>query len=504
MRPLPGAHAAVVCVVGALSIGWAPLPNPAPRSDTGVEEGGPAIPATPGPPALPAVPEDPSAQEGFDELGDPLHATPDSVQAEPGDVEDAVPDDELDANPPPAPSPLLISGYVDVGYANAQGNGTSFRPGDTRAPADYGVDTFAPAVNSRGEVASTDSRGVFTNGFLPRSAGIGGTPSFLLNTADFDFRYTAPEWPVMVFTRVQLFPSFEPSGGSPSEYGGLSFEQLVTRVFLEQAFGRVTPLKGAELTISIGKFDSVFGIEYLDNQANFRVGITPSLMARYTTGQSVGAKVFYRYQFPEISAAATVNGAATNSGTFVESLQAPDRSLTGAPVWSGRLGFEMNLAKVSVKLGASGVRGPRNDQFDRSAEQALWGIDARIILPPVTLSGEFVNVSEGESSIPGKLTGLGMFPVASGFYARGFWIQASDELPLPNSPFRLTFYGRYERRHAAFRAFIPVTVDRITFGLNVGIWDSLQVKGEMLINRELEGAPQVDNNVYTSSVVWTW
>jgi hypothetical protein len=399
--------------------------------------------------------------------------------------------DDADSTAMPVGSPLVVTGYVDVGYAKAQGNGTSFRPGDMRVPADYGVDPFAPAVNSRGDVASTDSGGLFTNGFLPRSAGIGGTRSFLLNTANFDFRYTAPEMPLMVFTRVQLLPRLETTGAS-------------TRVFMEQAFGRLTPLKGAELTISVGKFDSVFGIEYLDNQANFRVGITPSLIARYTTGQSVGGKIFYRHQIPAIFAAITLNGAATNSGTFVESLQGSDRSLTGTPVLSGRLGLEVNLAAVSVKLGASGVSGPRNDQTDFSAKQVLWGFDGRIIVPTFTVSGEFVRVSEGEGNVVGKLTGLGMFPAASAFEARGYWVQAAEELPLPLSPVRLTFYGRYDHRHAAFRAYIPVTVDRITGGLNIGLGDSVQIKGEVLVNREIEGAPQVNNNVYTSSVVWTW
>src|SRR6202012_876801 len=76
--------------------------------------------------------------------------------------------------PGSAQSPLQLLGYVDLGWAKAQGNGTSFAPGDTRIPADYGVDTFAPAVNSRGDVASTNSHGLFTNGFLPHSLGIGG------------------------------------------------------------------------------------------------------------------------------------------------------------------------------------------------------------------------------------------------------------------------------------------------------------------------------------------
>ena len=43
-----------------------------------------------------------------------------------------------------APSPLSINGYVDVGFAKAQGDGTSFAPGDTRVPLDYGVDSSRP------------------------------------------------------------------------------------------------------------------------------------------------------------------------------------------------------------------------------------------------------------------------------------------------------------------------------------------------------------------------
>ena len=94
----------------------------------------------------------------------------------------------------------MITGYVDVGFAKAQGNGTSFpasyATAPPRGPADYYVDTFAPAVNSRGEAASVAAPpGTTIAGFLPRSAGIGGKPSFLINTADVDLRYTAPELP---------------------------------------------------------------------------------------------------------------------------------------------------------------------------------------------------------------------------------------------------------------------------------------------------------------------
>jgi hypothetical protein len=79
-------------------------------------------------------------------------------------------------------------------------------------------------------------------------------------------------------------------------------------------------------------------------------------------------------------------------------------------------------------------------------------------------------------------------------------------LPLSIDPVRITLYARFEQRHAQFQDFVgsTLTVDRTTVGLNVGIGESLQVKAEVLANREIEGAPNVANNVFTSSAVWTW
>ena len=239
---------------------------------------------------------------------------------------------------PGAASPIVVGGYVDVGFARAQGDGTSFAPGDTRLPADYGVDTFATAVNARGDVASTDSHGLFVNGFLPHSVGIGGRASFLVNTVAADLKYAPPSAPLMIFTRVLALPRFSDAGDA-------------TRVVVEQAFGRLIPFDSLEAALAVGKFDSVFGIEYLDNEANIRTGITPSLIARYTTGQSVGAKVFFRQQIAPLWSALSINAAATNQGTFVDVLQTPDVSLTGVPVVSARLGYELNLRRVQVKLG---------------------------------------------------------------------------------------------------------------------------------------------------------
>jgi hypothetical protein len=397
-----------------------------------------------------------------------------------------------DGYTPPADSqpPLHVNGYVDLGWAKAQGNGTSFAPGDTRFPADYGVDTFAPAVNSRGDVASTDSGGRFTNGFLPRSVGIGGHPSFLINTVDVNLRYQPSTAPVMVFTRFQLLPRFSSAGEN-------------TRVLVEQAFARVIPFASQELALTVGKSDSVFGIEYLENEANLRTGVTPSLIARYTTGQSLGAKAFYRIQIAPLWTAVSANLAASNGGTLVETLQPQSASQTGTPAFSGRLGLEVNLPSLEVKLGVSALDGPRNDQSQPGVRQKALGGDARVVFGPVELRGEWIILRQDEGA-GDKVNGLGTQTVVSRFDVKGGYGQLALGFDFSGAVRRVAVYGRYDRRHARFEGFTPITVDRITTGARVDLWESLAVKGEYLINRELAGAPNVANDVVTSSLVYTW
>ena len=387
---------------------------------------------------------------------------------------------------------LRLTGYVDVGFAKASGDGTSFPANDIRVPAEYGVDPFATAVNSRGDVASTDSKGRFTNGFLPKSVGIGGRPSFLLNTASIDLRYTPRQLPVFLFVRLQAMPRFGTGGDA-------------TQVDLQQAFARLTPFASQEFTASLGRFDSVFGIEYLENEANFRVGVTPSLLARYTTGHSLGVKGFYRVQLPALGSALSLNVAATNNGTRTESLVGPDASQTGVPVGSGRLGYELNLKDVQVKAGASGLAGPRNDQGSASALQSAFGVDLRISFAGVSVAGEFVRLVDERGPVAGKLTGLGPAELASGFDVRGGWGRLAWTLPFHTDTLTaLTVYGRYDRRQARFEGFTQVVTDRFTAGVRADLTELMALKIEALWDRELAGAPTVDNDVITSSAVFTW
>lgn len=389
---------------------------------------------------------------------------------------------------------LRFTGYFDVGFAKVFGaDGTSFDPKDQRVPLDYGSDPFAAAVNSRGDVASTDSSGRFTNGFLPRSVNIGNKPSFLLNTASADVRFQPRGIPLFLFARMQLMPRFLGTGGDG------------TRVELQQAFGRLSPFKNHEFALFLGRFDSVFGIEYLENEANLRPGITPSLIARYTTGQGLGAKAFYRFQLPAIWSAVSFNLAATNNGTRIEALVPVDASLTGFFAGSGRLGYELNLQHLQVKAGVSGLYGARNDQHDPAARQWAVAGDLRVTAYGVSLAGEFLQLHDDYGPGPGKNTGVAATELASVFTVWGGWGRLSWTLPWKGDVVTgVTLYGRYDRRSGQFSGFPWINTDRLTVGARVDLFDVLALKVEGLFNREISGAPNVDNDVFTSSAVFTW
>jgi len=392
-------------------------------------------------------------------------------------------------NVDPEPA-FTINGFVDLGYVDAQGNGTSFAPGDTRVPADYGVDAFAPSVNSFGDAASTRTDD-FTNGFLPTSAGVGGRPSFLINGLSTDLRYTSASKKLIVFSRVAVLPRFG--------------DEQNTRLWLRQAFARVIPFDAHELALFVGKFDSVYGIEYLDNPSNIRTGVTQSLFARYTTGESIGAKLFYRTQIAPLWSALSINASATNSGSMSEALMPAEVSLTGRPVFAGRLGYELNLPRVQVKLGANAVRGPRNDQHDPDVEQRIQGVDARLYFAGISLSGEYSRVEQDEGTRAEKFTGGGKQFFASRFWAEGGWLQLSYRLPwTAGFVTGITPYVRGEQRRAEFGGFTPIKVRRLTAGMRVDMGEAAALKAEWLKNDEVAGAPMVNNDVFAMSLVLSY
>jgi hypothetical protein len=295
---------------------------------------------------------------------------------------------------------------------------------------------------------------------------------------------------LMFFTRLQVLPRFNDAGQS-------------TTILAEQAFARLIPFSSQEFAVTAGKSDSVFGIEYLENEANLRTGITPSLIARYTTGQGLGLKAFYRKQFTSAWSAVSLNVSATNGGSLVSPLQPQNVSLTGTPVVSARLGYELNLPELEIKLGVSAMDGPRNDQSQPGVRQKAIGGDLRVTYSLLELRAELIHLQQDEGE-GDKINDLGPQTEVGEFYVTGGYAQLALGFDLPAPLKKFSVYGRYDRRHAEFEGFAPITVDRITLGGRLDVWENLAVKAEVLKNRELVGAPDVDNDVITSSLVFSW
>jgi hypothetical protein len=404
-------------------------------------------------------------------------------------AEDAEPAPPAASYAPPANplSGLHINGYIDIGAAKAQGDGTSFAPEDERQPIDYASDTFATSVNSRGDVASTNAGERFANGFLPHTMNIGGHASVFINTVSLDLRYQPDGAKYMAFVRLQFLP----------RVNDLNFE--ASQFLVQQAFVRITPFESQEFALTVGKFDGVFGIEYLDNEAPIRIGITPSLTARYTTGQQLGAKAFYRLQIPDAWSALSLNVAATANPPEVDALAPAAISLSGMPVFTGRLGYELNLPKFQLKAGLSGSYGPRGDQTNPSVIGQEYGVDVRLTGGWVSFGAEGVRVQLDE----GGADKVGAARLVSKFLVYGYNATFALGIPLHNEIFRkLTAYLQYSQRYGGFILFADLNTSRVTPGLRLDLGENAALKVEYLRNIEVRSAPTVDNDVVTSSLVF--
>ena len=151
------------------------------------------------------------------------------------------------------------------------------------------------------------------------------------------------------------------------------------------------------------------------------------------------------------------------------------------------------------------MNGPRNDQGDAGAKQHGLGVDLRLLFPYVSFAGEYLRLDQDPAPGVDKVTGLGRQSFASAFRVRGFYGTVAVELPWAGEVFRRTaVYVRGEQRHAWFEGTTPLTVRRITVGARFDLWDALAFKAEMLLNREILGAPTVPNDVFAASAVWAF
>ncbi len=383
-------------------------------------------------------------------------------------------------------SALTWSGYLDVGFFIPSGNGAGYTQdfGHARFPeyaGRYGWvflgDILAPAVNARGEPADLgDAVGVDRFDSVDSR----GAPGFILNEANFAV-HSALSPSALVTVSFNLVPRT----GNDFRLGDVFDVDLAQVEWL--------PGDAQRTSIFAGKTDSVLGIEYRDRKSARRFGITPSLLARYTTGTALGLKVRSKLGVDDwlVVAAALTNGSNTiESFHFYDEI---DRN--AGKTLSGRLSARLPLpAWLELELGLSGSWGAQDRAL--ASGEALWFFGPDLIghLGALDLKAQWLT-----GGAPGDETSG-----AYGLDLHGGGYLEADYMFSPS----FGALGRIEYRHAfvwlgSERAYLTRSW-RATLGAR-WVWSArASLRAEYLRNGEYGGVPGIRNDVFTSSLVLSY
>jgi hypothetical protein len=400
---------------------------------------------------------------------------------------------------------VTLSGYADVGFYVPQGDGTGFvqdlGPVDSRHFSQYAArygwvfmgDILAQMINSRGEPADLGNPPGADRLDLIDS---NGAPGFIVNEVNLTLNAALAE-SVLATTSID----FIPRTGSDFRLGDV-FE--VDLAQLEWMIGRER-----RTSIFVGKFNSVIGIEYQVRKSNQRFGITPSLIARYTTGTPIGIKVRSKLGPRDMLVLA---GAVTNGSSVIEPFHFYDETDSNAgKTASGRFAIALPLP-FRFELGVSGMYGAQDRALD--SRHPIWfqGADLQLLTPRFQLTAE---VLRGHSAGELGAVAVGAKRVYGLDLRGGGYVQATAMLTwmfglLVRAEFRdaLVWLGdpmlqATDPTTTADRIYVTKSW-RVTAGLRAVITDRLVVKLEYLHNGEYGGVPSIPNDVFTSSVVMSY
>ncbi len=387
---------------------------------------------------------------------------------------------------------VKLTGYVDVGFFYVQGDGSGTRTdiGHQVFPKYRGVvpdswvflgDPLSTAVNSRGEPADTgESRAVTFD-----SVNAGNRPSFILNSLGLNLFAGLGE--TLTFNAAL---DVVPRGRDVSSPNGLFLGD-----FLDLKLGYLewrAPFENVDVSLFAGKFDSVLGIEYRTQDAPDRLGITPSLICRYTCGRPIGVKA--RFSFWEETV--TANVAITNGTHFVELFPLYDEvDRNFMKTASARLSYRFDIGS-GVEIGVSGAGGAQDAQPDSDLLQWHVGVDLKADVHDVLIMAEFVRgVAPGRRAAGEPPCGTAQCLSYRGAYGLvGYRINSW-----------LTPYARVDWRHAQHQSGASFVYEsrvmRVTAGGQVEFGPHLLLKAEYILNRELAPLPAIPDDVFTSSLV---
>jgi hypothetical protein len=385
-------------------------------------------------------------------------------------------------------SPIRVGGYVDFGFFAPIGDGPGWMQdfGNELLPefaGQYGWvfvgDILSTAVNTRGEVADLgEAPGVSRFDSINSQ----GAPGFLLNEVNLRVNVGLHER-VNVRTSVNFVPRTGSEFGL-GDFFDLDVAELEWRVFDEP-----------DISLFAGKIDPVVGIEYKERKADARFGITPSLIARYTTGTQLGLKARAEL-FDEwlIVAVAFTNGTST-----VEQFHFYDEvdSNAGKNV-SGRVSVRIPLGNLipeiaghTLEIGGSGEVGPQDR--DRGGDGWVWfaGADLEYRAVDFAIKAEFLK---------GRAPGSDVFPaweldLKMGAYLEVDWMIVPWLGIMVRGGLRDAFVAL-----GTERAYITQSW-RITGGVRLAVNNHIIFKAEYLKNGEYGDVPEFENDVFTSSLL---
>ena len=393
---------------------------------------------------------------------------------------------------------VTIDGYVDFGFFGTTGDGSGviqdLGPAQSRYFPQYAGkygwvflgDLLAPAVNSRGEAADLNSFAGATAVDRVDSIRSHGAPSFIVNEVNLTLRAAVGESALATAS-----VDFMPRSGVDFALGDV-FE-------VDTAQLEWMPGASRRTSIFVGKMDSVLGIEYRERKSSQRFGITPSLIARYTTGTPLGIKVRSKLGANDwlILAAALTNGSST-----IEAFHFYDEIDSNV----GKTGS----ARIAVapgrrlELGISGEYGAQDHALDSRDPLWFFGADAQAHLGRLELKAQWlIGRGKGETNLiydtPHRPYGLRL---NSGAYLEGDLMVTPRFGLLARGDLRdaLVWLGNPDSDVGAERLYVTKQW-RATVGARFVPNEHVVLKAEYLHNGEYGGIPQIPDDVLTTSLV---
>ena len=261
--------------------------------------------------------------------------------------------------------------------------------------------------------------------------------------------------------------------------------------FIDADVGELEYLLTADgkTSLFVGKSMPVFGIEYKDRKSDQRFGITPSLIARYTTGSQLGIKIRSKLLDDYLILAASV----TNGSSTIEMFHFySEIDQNNGKTLNGRAALSLPVGTLFHNNDhVSGEWGPQDRATDNAGKMWFAGLDLQYLGDNLWVKGQLIRgKSPGDG--PMGVWGLDLHP--SGYLEIDWQLLAQFGLIL-----------RGEIRDAVVtldttRIYITKEA-RATFGFRVVVNPHMVVKAEYLHNAEYGGIAEFNNDIATSSLV---